>query len=125
MLRVLAVAHIVIALGLIPVAAITLVAAPLFLIGPIWALLLARRMWRRDPTVLRALRRTHAVFLLIDALMIAYGVWMLRAAAESAARGGGLLGGTGIIPIALGVVLAMFSAITLTCTIVLKPAPAQ
>lgn len=125
MLRVLAVAHIVIALGLIPVAAMALVAAPLFLIGPIWALLLARRMWRRDPTVIRALRRTHVVFLLIDALMIAYGVWMLRAASESAARGGGLLGGIGIIPIGLGAVLAMFSVITLTCTIVLKPAPAQ
>ena len=59
------------------------------------------------------MRRTHVVFLAIDALLIWYGFWMLQAAEESAARGGGLLGGLGIIPIALGIVLALFSVVTL------------
>jgi hypothetical protein len=31
------------------------------LIGPVWAILLARRLWKRDPTVIRKLRRTHLV----------------------------------------------------------------
>jgi hypothetical protein len=123
MIAVLAVAHVVIAVVLILLSALTIWSFPLFLIGPVWAILLARRMWRRDPTVVRSLRRTHAVFLGIDALMIAYGFWMLKAAEESAKRGGGLLGGLGIIPIVIGGVLAAFSIITLivTCTVNLFP----
>jgi len=124
MLRALAVAHVVIAIGLMPLVASTLLAAPVFLIGPIWALVLARRMWRGQPGVISTLRRTHAAFLVIDAVMIGYGAWMLKAAAESAARGGGLLGGVGLIPILLGVFLALFSTFTLICTVALKRAAA-
>jgi len=116
MLRILAVAHIVIAILLMPLMLFPLTLAPIMLIGPVWAILLARRLWKRDPTVIRALRRTHAVFLAIDALLIWYGIWMLRAAEESARRGGGLLGGLGVIPIGLGVFLAVFSAVTLLLT---------
>ena len=113
MLRALAVAHVAIAILLIPVTLFPLILMPVMLIGPVWAILLARRLWRRDPTVMRALRRTHVVFLAIDALLIWYGIWMLKAAEESAARGGGLLGGLGVIPIGLGIVLALFSVVTL------------
>ena len=113
MLRALAVAHIGIAILLIPLMLFPLTLAPIMLIGPVWAILLARRLWRRDPTVIRAVRRTHVVFLAIDALLIWYGIWMLKAAEESAARGGGLLGGLGVIPIGLGIVLALFSVVTL------------
>lgn len=117
MIAALAVAHVVLAVILILLSVLTIWSFPLFLIGPVWAILLARRMWRRDPTVVRSLRRTHYVFLGIDALMIAYGIVMLKAAEESAKRGGGLLGGLGIIPIALGCILAIFSIIVLVCTI--------
>ena len=113
MLRALAVAHVAIAILLMPLMLFPLTLAPIMLIGPVWAILLARRLWRSDPTVMRALRRTHVVFLAIDALLIWYGIWMLKAAEESAARGGGLLGGLGVIPIGLGIVLALFSVVTL------------
>src|SRR5262245_41355659 len=112
-MRALAIAHIVIAIVLIPLCLLALPLAPVMLIGPVWAMLLARRLWRRDSTVIRALRRTHVVFLAIDALLIWYGFWMLRAAEASAARGGGLLGGIGVIPIGLGVFLGGFSLVTL------------
>ena len=92
------------------------IAAPLLLAGPVWAVVLGVRMWKRQPNVGRALRRTHAAFLAIDALLIWYGMWALRAGAESAARGGGLLSGFGIIPIALGCGLAVFSVIVLALT---------
>ncbi len=111
--RALAVAHVAIAILLIPLMLFPITLAPILLIGPAWAILLARRLWRRDPTVIRALRRTHFVFLAIDAILIWYGVWMLRAAEESAARGGGLLGGLGLIPIGLGALLGCFSILTL------------
>jgi hypothetical protein len=114
--RALAVAHVAIAILLMPLMLFPIALAPIMLIGPARAILLARRLWRRDATVIRALRRTHVVFLAIDALLIWYGAWMLKAAEESARRGGGLLGGLGVIPIGLGVFLAVFSAITLLLT---------
>jgi hypothetical protein len=114
--RALAVAHVVIAVLLIPLSLFPITLAPIMLIGPVWAILLARRMWRRDPTVIRALRRTHVAFLVIDALLVWYGVWMLEAAEASAARGGGLLGGVGLIPLGLGIVLALFSGVTFFVT---------
>jgi hypothetical protein len=116
MLRALAAAHIVIAILLIPLTLSASFLAPIFLIGPIWSIMLARRLWRRDATAIRALRRTHAIFLVIDAVLIWYGFWMLKAAEESARRGGGLLGGIGVIPIAIGVFLALFSVLTLLLT---------
>ena len=120
-MRVLALAHIAIAIVLIPLSLFPLPLAPIMLIGPVWTILLARRMWRRDPTVIRTLRRTHVVFLVIDAALVCYGLWMLKAAAESAARGGGLLGGIGVIPIGLGIVLGCFSLLTLAFARPLHP----
>jgi hypothetical protein len=56
------------------------------------------------------------VFLVIDALLIAGGFWMLEAGRQSAARGGGLLSGIGVLPIGLGASLACFSLVTLGLT---------
>jgi hypothetical protein len=122
MFRALATAHVVIAILLLPVALLSGLFAPIILIGPVWSMLLARRMWRREPAAIRPLRRTHFVFLAIDAILIWYGVWMLRAAEESARRGGGLLGGLGVIPIAIGGCLAVFSTITLLLTVRMRAA---
>lgn len=115
-IRILAAAHIVIALVLMPLTLAAGLAAPLLLAGPVWAVVLAVRMWKRQPNVGAALRRTQAAFLVIDALLIWYGLWALRMGAESAARGGGLLSGIGIVPIALGCGLAMFSVVVLLMT---------
>jgi hypothetical protein len=112
MYRALAVAHIVIAILLAPIT----VFAPPLLAGPAWAIWLGVRLWRSEPGVIRTLRRTHYTFLVLDALLISYGFMALRAAEESAKRGGGLLGGFGLIPILIGVVLAMFSILTLLLT---------
>jgi hypothetical protein len=114
--RGLAVAHAVIAMLLMPLMLFPLTLAPIMLIGPVWAILLSRRLWRGELSAIRPLRRTHFVFLVIDALLIWYGIWMLKAAEASAARGGGLLGGLGVIPIVLGVLLAVFSILTLLLT---------
>ena len=116
MLRALAAAHIVIAVALMPLTLAGGIAAPMLIAGPVWAVVLGVRMWNRQPNVGRALRRTHAAFLAIDALLIWYGLWALRAGAASAARGGGLLSGFGVIPIALGCGLALFSVIVLLLT---------
>jgi hypothetical protein len=41
------------------------------------------------------------------------GLFALRAAERSAARGGGLLGDFGLLPLGLGIVMACFSGVTL------------
>jgi hypothetical protein len=120
MMRALAVAHVIVAAAVMLLSALTIFAFPLFVIGPIWAIMLAKRMWRGDAAVIQPLRRTHYVFLAIDAVMIAYGFAALKAAEESAKRGGGLLGGFGIIPIAIGSVLAVFSIIVLICAVAMS-----
>jgi hypothetical protein len=117
MLRALGAAHITLAILLAPLTLAAALLAPLFMIGPVWGAVLGVRLWRRAPGVVAQVRQTHAVFLVIDALMVSYGVWMLRAAEASAARGGGLMGGLGAIPIALGTALAVFSGIVLLLTI--------
>ena len=116
-MKALAAAHIVIALALIMSLTLSaILLAPVFLIGPVWAIVLGWRMWTEQPNVGAALRRTHACFLAVDALIIWYGAWTLQRAADSAARGGGLLGGLGVILIGLGCGLALFSAVVLLLT---------
>jgi hypothetical protein len=113
-IRALGVFHVLIGVLLLPLVVLFgLVLAPVLLIGPIWGIVLGARMWRPTPDVLAAVRRTHWAYLVVDALLVAYGIFALRAAERSAAHGGGLLGGVGLIPLALGIGMAVFSVITL------------
>jgi hypothetical protein len=116
MLRALAVAHVVLAILLAPLTLAAGLLAPVFMIGSVWGAVLGVRLWKRAPNAVALLRRTHAVYLAIDGLLIAAGFWMLDAGAQSAARGGGLLSGIGVLPIALGVSLAGFSLLMLVLT---------
>ena len=114
MLRALAVGHIAIGLLLLPAALVSAgILAPILMVGPIWGIVLGVRLWRSGSDVFAALRRTHWTFLVIDGLLVAYGIFALRAAERSAAQGGGLLGGFGLLPLGLGIVMACFSGVTL------------
>ena len=117
-IRALSVGHIVIGVLLLPVALLFGgILAPILMAGPIWGIVLGVKLWQRGTEMFTALRRTHWAFLLIDVLLVAYGIFALRAAERSAARGGGLLGGIGLVPLGLGLVLALFSGVTLViCT---------
>jgi len=112
--RALAVLHVTITLLLmLVVLAFAVVLAPLLLLGPIWGLVVGVRLWRQGAAAFAALRRVHWVYLAVDGLLVAYGIFALKAAEQSAARGGGLLGGIGIIPLGLGIVMACLSLIIL------------
>lgn len=117
MYRVLAVCHILLAILIAPMTLAVPILAPIFLIGPVWAIRLGLRMWKREPGLAKTLGRTHFAFLVVDGLLIWWGFAMLQAAEESARRGGGLLGGLGLFPIGLGIVLALFSIVTLLLTV--------
>ena len=104
--RILAVVHVVVGLLSLPlILFFGLTLAPFLIGGPIWLMVLGGRLWRQGEGMRALLRRTHVVLLAVAALLGAYGLFALRAAQQSAAKGGGLLGAFGLIPLALGVML--------------------
>jgi len=112
--RVLGVGHVACGALLLPASLLFgVVAAPVLVVGPLWMMLLGVRLWRPDPRAIAALRRTNQVSLVIAVLLMAYGMLALRAAERSAAAGGGLLGGFGLLPLGAGVVLGVVAALSL------------
>ena len=90
-------------------AAIVLLAA-----FPTWIVVLGGRVLGRiTPGVLRALRWTDAVTLVLGLLFGAGGIWMLEMARQSSERGGGLLGALGLIPLILGALVAALALLSL------------
>ena len=77
------------------------------LAGSIWLIVLGFRCWQPTGSLCFLLRVTHVITLSIGCLLCIYGVFALRAAARSAAAGGGLLGGFGLLPLGLGIALAV------------------
>lgn len=71
---------------------------------PMWILLSGLGIfWRLTPRTTRALKVADSIVTGGALLLFAYGLMVFRAAERSAAGGGGLLGGYGVIPIALGI----------------------
>lgn len=112
--RLLGTAHILMGLLLLPLATVVgLLGIPLLVLPSLWLIALGVHLWRRGPGVAIALRRTHLVSLVIAALLCLYGMLALGAANRSAARGGGLLGAFGVIPMALGLALGALAVVSL------------
>ncbi len=90
-----------------------LFASPLFApptaIG-LWYAWLATQLFRDADAAQRDRRYTERFGGVLGVCLVLAGVAALRAAAQSAARGGGLLGGVGLLPLAAGVVLLLISA---------------
>ena len=81
---------------------------------PMWMLLAGIHMfWRLTPRTARALQVMDSIVLVCALLLCVYGVLAFQAAEQSAARGGGLLGAYGVIPIALGLLLGSLAAVSL------------
>lgn len=68
---------------------------------------------------------THGVLLLPGILTSAVGFYALRGAAESAARGGGLLGPIGIFPLAVGLGVVMLAAGSIVLALTVLPGPKE
>ena len=114
LLRLLGVAHVLVAIVLLPVATFFgLFTIPIIVPGLVWLAVLGFRLWRADRTVRKALRVTHAVLGPLAILLIAYGWFCLRAAQRSAEAGGGLLGAVGLVPIVIGMLVGSLTVVTL------------
>ena len=59
------------------------------------------------------MRPAHWIGFVIAAALILHGLMALRAAERSAAHGGGLLGGYGLMPLALGILLCIATVVSL------------
>jgi len=87
----------------------------------VWVMILGLRTWRGHQGVRKALMLTHGVLLLPGILTSVVGFYALRAAEQSAARGGGLLGPIGIFPLAIGLGVVMSAAGTIVLTLIAMP----
>ena len=72
--------------------------------------LVALGAWRDGASAVTSMRLAEACGLGFGVIGCALGLWLLERAEQSAARGGGLLGGLGIVPLAAGVALLVLAA---------------
>ena len=113
-LPLLGLAHVGVAILLLPTALFLGVISMLIVIpGLIWLALLGISLCRPNTRVAVLLRTTHLVLAPFAVVLLAYGFFALRAAERSAEDGGGLLGGFGWIPIAMGVLAGSLSTVSL------------
>jgi hypothetical protein len=112
--RVLGVAHIVVAIVLLPTATLlSLLSIVVVLPGLFWLIVLGVRLWRPGAGLRTALRVTHLVMAPLGGLLIVYGIFCLRAPQRSAEGGGGLLGAFGLVPLVWGLLAAGLSLASL------------
>ena len=90
-----------------------------------WAVVLGRWTWGGRPKLRAALLVTHGILLLPGSLAVAMGINSLRAAARSAAGGGGLLSPLAIFPLMIGacVLSLALCSIAFSLTVVPKSVP--
>ena len=70
-----------------------------------WMLILGRRIWSGTRPVRTALLVTHGISLMIGSLSVVVGVYAVRGAEISTARGGGLLSPLAWVPLIFGIVV--------------------
>jgi hypothetical protein len=101
---------------------LTLAASQAFPLGAlgIWIVILGYRIWTGYSGLRKSLIITHGLLLLPGILASAVGVYAMRGAARSAAKGGGLLSPIAAYPlvIGVGVVLLATGSIVLALTVI-------
>jgi len=78
---------------------------PFVLLGG-WMLILGFRIWNGTRPVRKMLLVTHSILLVIGSLSVMIGIYAVRSAEISAARGGGLLSPLAWVPLIFGIALA-------------------
>lgn len=112
--RLLGLAHVGIAIVLLPMA-LFLGFVSVFVVTPalVWLAILGFWLWWPSRRLRGLLRFTHLLLTPFSILLVVYGVLALGAAQRSAEAGGGLLGGFGFIPIVTGLLAGSVSIVSL------------
>lgn len=82
----------------------------------LWVLsvrVLLNKEWQLPARLLVYLQLTHWSLVVLEALLIVYGIYALKGAHASAAAGGGLLGAFGLFPIGIGLLSGIGSITTI------------
>lgn len=88
----------------------------------VWLITLGVRIARHRAGIYEKALLTHRLLLVFGVLLVGLGAWTLGAAEQSARQGGGLLGGFGLIPIAVG---GLFLTLSIPALVWLRTEPAR
>jgi hypothetical protein len=86
-----------------------------------WMIVLGRWAWIVRPRLRLALLITHGVLLLPGTLYVVAGVYAMRAAERSTARGGGILSPVAAFPLVLGVPIVVLALCSIVTALTLVP----
>ena len=112
LLRSLGVAHVLVAVLLLPASTfLGILFMPLAVSGLIWLVILGFRLWSPDHDARRALRITHLALAPLAVLLVAYGLYCVRATRRSAE--GGLFDAFAYLPIGMGLAAAGLAFVSL------------
>ena len=113
LLRTLGVAHIAVAIILLPTNLfLSFFSIPIVLPAQLWLAFLGIRLWRPDTKLQTMLCYTHFVLAPFAILLVVFGIWALCGAQRSAEAGGGLLGAFGLIPLTEGLCAGVLSLVS-------------
>jgi hypothetical protein len=96
------------------------VVGPLAALG-LWMGVLGRMAWTRSLHARAALLWTHGVLLMAGLLACAIGIMGMEASARSSERGGGLLGPVAVLPLLVGVPLALLALCSIRAAVIIPP----
>ena len=86
-----------------------------------WILALGVRLWSPPPRLRAALLWTHVTLLVPGGFALAVGLTAMRAAARSAARGGGLMGPIAAVPLVFGAPTTLLAVASILIAVVALP----
>lgn len=86
-----------------------------------WMLALGVRLWSPPARLRTALLWTHVTLLIPGGVALAVGLMAMRAAARSAARGGGLMGPIAAVPLVFGAPTTLLAVASIAVAVVVLP----
>ena len=95
-------------------------------VGPVaalglWMGILGRMAWTRSPHARAALLWTQGVLLAAGLFACAIGIIGMEAASRSSERGGGLLGPVAVLPLVVGVPMALLALCSIRVALIIPP----
>ena len=97
---------------------------PFVLLGG-WILILGRRTWNGAQPVRKVLLVTHGILFVIGSLSVVMGIYAIRDAEASIARGGGLLSPIAWVPLILGFLLVALALPSIIIALTAAPKTAD
>jgi len=86
----------------------------------VWMSILGRRLWLPTSGLRTTLLWTHGILLVLGSLAVAVGIYSVRAAEFSSARGGGLLSPLAYVPLLFGVPVMVLAICSISIALTME-----